>query len=40
MHGRDEKCIQNFGRKSLKVRDHVGKLGINGRIMLDLVLRK
>jgi hypothetical protein len=31
MHGRDEKCMQNFGKENLKVRDHVGIWMIIGR---------
>jgi hypothetical protein len=29
IHGRKEKCIQNFGQ-NMKERDHVGDLGIDG----------
>jgi hypothetical protein len=33
MHGRDEKCIQNFGWKASEG-DHLEELGIDGRMIL------
>jgi hypothetical protein len=36
-HGRDEKCIQNFGWK-MKGGDHSEGLGIIGRIILEWTL--
>jgi hypothetical protein len=36
-YGKDEKCIQNFGEKNLKVRDHLEDLGIDGRIILEWI---
>jgi len=33
MHGRDEKCIKNFGQKTL--RDYLEDWGAHGRIMLE-----
>jgi len=32
--GRYEKCIQNFGQKNLKVRDHLENLVVDGKIIL------
>jgi hypothetical protein len=34
-HGTDEKCIQDFGRKILKGRDHSEDLGADGKIILE-----
>jgi hypothetical protein len=39
-HRRDEKCVQNFGRKKLKGRDHSEDLGVDGRIILEWILGK
>jgi len=36
-HGRDERCLQNFGRKG---RDHSEVLGVNRRIILEWILGK
>jgi hypothetical protein len=36
MHGKDEKCVQNVGRKNLKERDHLDELGVDGRMALEL----
>jgi hypothetical protein len=33
MHGRDEKCTENFGPKNLKGRDHLEGLGVDGRMI-------
>jgi hypothetical protein len=38
MHGRDEECIQLS--ENLKERVHLGDLGIDGRIILNLILMK
>jgi hypothetical protein len=38
-HGRDEKCIQNFGRKNPKGRDNSKDVGVDGRIILKWVSR-
>jgi hypothetical protein len=38
IHGRDKKCIKSFGQ-NLKGRDHLGDIGIYGRIMLEWVLQ-
>jgi hypothetical protein len=38
MHGRDEKCIQNFGRKNLQERDNSENLVMDGNIILKLIL--
>jgi hypothetical protein len=35
-HGKDEKCIQNFSRITFKGRDHLGNLGVGGRLILKL----
>jgi hypothetical protein len=39
-HVRDEKCGQNFSRKTLKGRDHSEDLSVDRRIILELILRK
>jgi hypothetical protein len=39
MHGRDEKCIQFFF-ENLKERDHLGDLGVDGKIILEWILGK
>jgi len=39
-HMRDEKCIQNIGQKILRERDHLEKLGVDGRIILDWIFRE
>jgi len=33
-YGRQERCIQNFGTRALRVRDSLKGLGIDGRIIL------
>jgi hypothetical protein len=38
MHGRDEKCIQNFGR--IAGRDHSEDLGVGDKIILEWILGK
>jgi hypothetical protein len=35
MRGRDDKCIQNFSRGTMKGRDHAEDLDINGMIILN-----
>jgi len=40
MHGRDEKCIRNFGQKNLKGRDNMEDLGVDGKIILQWILGK
>jgi hypothetical protein len=40
VHGGDEKCVKNFGLESLKGRDHLEDLGIDGKIILKLILVK
>jgi hypothetical protein len=35
MHGRNEKSIQNLYQETLKGRDYLGDLGIDGRIILN-----
>jgi hypothetical protein len=39
-HDSDETCVQNFGRKNLKGRDHTENLGIDGRLILKRILGK
>jgi hypothetical protein len=34
MYVRNEKCIQNFSQ-NLKGRDHLGDIGVGGRVILD-----
>jgi hypothetical protein len=34
----DQKCIQHFGQRKLKGRDHLGDQDIDGRIILKLIL--
>jgi hypothetical protein len=33
-----KKCIQNFGRKNHKGREHLKVLGVDGRIILEWIL--
>jgi hypothetical protein len=37
---RDEKCIQNFGRKTREERDKSEDLDVYGRIILEWILGK
>jgi hypothetical protein len=37
--GRDEKCIQYFGWKT-SVEEHSEDLGVNGRIIVEWILRE
>jgi hypothetical protein len=39
-YGRDEKCIQNFSWGNTKGRSQLGDIGIDGRIILKLVLKE
>jgi hypothetical protein len=39
MHGRDEKCIQNFSRKTSREKTALGDLGVNGKIILKWFLK-
>jgi hypothetical protein len=39
MHGRYEKCMQQFCRKSRR-KEHVEELGLGGRIILECILGK
>jgi len=39
MHGKDEKCIQNFGQKS-KGKRHLGDLGVDWMLIFEWVLQK
>ena len=38
--GGEEGCIQGFGGGNLKERDHLGDLGIDGRIILSWNFRR
>jgi hypothetical protein len=40
-HGRNEKCVKDFGRKTSR-EDHLGDvgLGLYGRIILECILKK
>jgi hypothetical protein len=40
MHGGDEKCVQNFGRKNVKERDNLEDLGTDGWLILECILKK
>jgi hypothetical protein len=41
MHGRNEICIQYFDRKkNMRVRANSEELGVDGRIILELVVEK
>jgi hypothetical protein len=35
VHGRDEKCAQNFGLENVKRRDHLEDIDIDGSVMLN-----
>jgi hypothetical protein len=37
MHRRDEKCIQYFGFKNLKGKDHSEDLGVDGKIISEWI---
>jgi hypothetical protein len=39
MNGIDEKCIQNFVQ-SLKGRDHLEEIGVDGKIILEWIFGK
>ena len=39
-YGGEEKCAQSFGGQNLKERDRLEDLGIDGRIILNYVLRR
>jgi hypothetical protein len=39
VHGRDEKCIQNFGIKS-DGKYHFGDLGVDGKVETKRILKK
>jgi hypothetical protein len=39
-HGRDEKCIQNAGQKTWKEETTWKNLGVDGRIILELIFGK
>jgi hypothetical protein len=39
-HWTDGKCVKYFGHKNLKGRDHSEDLGVDGRIILELILGK
>ena len=37
-YGGEQKCTQGFGKKNCKERDHVEDLGIDGSLILKLML--
>jgi len=39
-HGRDEKCIQHFGWKTYREKDHLEDQGTDGKIILEWILGK
>jgi len=34
MHGTDEKYVQSFGRKDMRMRDYLGGLDVHGKVVL------
>jgi hypothetical protein len=40
IHGGVEKCVQNFGLRNLNRRDDPEDLSIDGRIILESILKK
>jgi hypothetical protein len=39
-HGGDEKCIQNFGWKTLREKSILKDVGVDGKITLEWILRE
>jgi hypothetical protein len=37
---RRERCVQGFGWETLRERDHMKDLGVDGRIILKMILKK
>jgi hypothetical protein len=37
---RDERYVQNFGRKNLKGRDHLKDIGVDGKVNSEWILDK
>jgi hypothetical protein len=40
MQGKDEKSIQNFSRKPLKKRNHLGDLGVDGKMVPKFIVTR
>jgi len=40
MRGKDDKFVQNLGRKNLKGRDNLKDVGVDGMIILEWLLDK
>jgi len=40
VYGGEERCIQGFGGKNLKERDHLGDRGLDARIILRWIFSK
>jgi hypothetical protein len=38
LHGESYKFVPNFSQEYMKWRDHVGDIGINGRIILECII--
>jgi hypothetical protein len=40
IYGRQERCIQGFGGENVRERNHLGDLGVDGRIIVEWILKK
>jgi len=39
-YGRQERCIQGFGGENVRERKQLGDLGVDGRIIIEWILKK